>query len=86
MNESKDGIIYIAFGTSIPLSGFPEETILSFYTSLAKIAPVRVLMKLSKKGTIPPGIPINVLTKDWIPQISVLSKVFVIIKTKNILI
>ncbi|TGZ54174.1 UDP-glucosyltransferase 2-like isoform X1 [Temnothorax longispinosus] len=70
--ESKDGCIYFTFGSMIRIETFPKEMIQQIYASFEKIAPVRVLMKVAKKEDLLPGLPKNVMTQSWFPQISVL--------------
>lgn len=72
MDEGSHGIIYISFGTVLPIESLPKETLLSIFSSFAKLAPMRILMKVTKKNKSLPEIPENVLTMKWIPQIPVL--------------
>ncbi|XP_076393332.1 UDP-glucosyltransferase 2 isoform X3 [Megachile rotundata] len=72
MNESKDGFIYFSFGSMVKIESFPAKYLKIFYSSLGKIAPVRVLMKIAKSEELPPGLPKNVHTLSWIPQVKVL--------------
>jgi len=72
LDESKDGCIYFTFGSMVRIETFPKELIQQFYASFEKIAPVRVLMKIAKKEDLLPGLPKNVMTQSWFPQISVL--------------
>lgn len=73
MDESEDGCIYFTFGSMVRFETTPREIIEHFYRSFEKIAPVRVLMKVSKKEDLPPGLPKNVMSQPWFSQISVLS-------------
>ncbi|XP_033228015.1 UDP-glucuronosyltransferase 2B31-like [Belonocnema kinseyi] len=72
MNESTNGVIYFTFGSMILIETLPEESLLAFYKSFKKIAPMRVLMKIADKTKLLPGLPDNVRTSLWIPQIPVL--------------
>lgn len=83
MNDSKNGFIYFSFGSMVKIESFPAKYIQIFYNSLGKIAPVRVLMKIAKSDELPPGLPGNVHTLSWIPQVKVLSKCFFIFFHKN---
>lgn len=74
LDESKDGCIYVSFGSMVRLETFPKPIVQSFYGSFKKIAPVRVLMKIAKPEDLIPGLPSNVMTKSWLPQEQVLSK------------
>lgn len=72
MNDSKDGFIYFSFGSMVKIESFPDKYLQIFYSSLGKIAPVRVLMKIAKPEELPPGLPKNVHILSWIPQVKVL--------------
>ncbi|XP_012528301.2 UDP-glucosyltransferase 2 [Monomorium pharaonis] len=72
LDESKDGFIYFTFGSMVRIETFPKEMIEQFYAAFEKIAPVRILMKVAKKEDLLPGLPKNVMTHSWFPQISVL--------------
>lgn len=73
LDESKDGCIYFTFGSMVRIETFPKELMEMFYASFEKIAPTRVLMKVAKKEDLLPGLPKNVMTQSWFPQITVLS-------------
>jgi len=73
MNESRDGFIYFTFGSMLLIETFPLEFLNIIYSSLGKIAPVRVLMKVPNRDKLPPGLPKNIYTSAWMPQIKVLS-------------
>ncbi|XP_012219186.1 UDP-glycosyltransferase UGT5-like isoform X2 [Linepithema humile] len=72
MNESKDGFIYFTFGSMAIIETFPPEFLNILYSSLSKIAPIRVLIKVSNPDKLPPGLPKNIYTSPWMPQIKVL--------------
>lgn len=72
MEESTHGVVYFTFGTVSRVETIPKETILAFYSSFGKIAPVRILMKIKDKTLLPPGLPENVKILSWLPQIQVL--------------
>lgn len=74
LDEAKHGFIYVSFGSMVRLETFPKKTLDIFYSSFKKISPVRVLMKIAKKEELPPGLPANVKTYHWLPQIQILSK------------
>ncbi|XP_063989913.1 UDP-glucosyltransferase 2-like isoform X2 [Diachasmimorpha longicaudata] len=73
MNESTSGVIYFTLGSMVNIETFPETTIRRFYTVFKQIAPVRVLMKVANKTALLPGLPDNVRTSSWIPQMAVLA-------------
>lgn len=73
LDESKHGCVYFTFGSMVRIETFPKEVLESFYASFKKIAPVRVLMKVAKKEDLMSGLPDNVMTQSWFPQIAVLS-------------
>ena len=75
MDESKHGVVYFTLGSMVLIETLPKESLLAIYASFAKIAPIRVLMKIYDEGKLPQGLPKNVLTSKWIPQIPVLSKI-----------
>ncbi|XP_032679120.1 UDP-glucuronosyltransferase 2A3-like isoform X2 [Odontomachus brunneus] len=72
LDESTNGCVYFTFGSMVRIETFPKELIEAFYMSFKKIAPVRVLMKVAKKEDLLPGLPSNVMTQSWFPQIAVL--------------
>ncbi|XP_050466895.1 UDP-glucosyltransferase 2-like [Cataglyphis hispanica] len=72
INDSKDGFIYFTFGSMVMIETFPPEFLNILYTSLGKIAPVRVLMKIPNPEKLPPGLPENVYTSPWMSQIKIL--------------
>lgn len=74
MDESKDGVVFFTLGSMVIIEDFPKEILQSLYAAFEKLAPIRVLMKIVNKEKLPPGLPKNVLTMKWIPQIPVLSK------------
>ena len=74
MDESIDGVVYFSLGSMVIIETFSRESLLAFYASFKKISPVRVLMKIVNEEKLPPGLPSNVRTFKWIPQIAVLSK------------
>ena len=76
MNESTEGFIYFSFGSMVTIESLSDETIKTFYKSLGKIAPTRVLIKIPKPKLLPPGLPNNWRTFEWASQIKVLSKVY----------
>ncbi|XP_033212469.1 UDP-glucuronosyltransferase 2B1-like [Belonocnema kinseyi] len=73
MDESENGVIYISFGTLVPIESLSRTQLLEMYNSFSKIAPTRILIKAMEGKTFPPGLPKNVKTMTWIPQIPVLS-------------
>jgi glucuronosyltransferase len=74
MDDSKEGFIYFTFGSMMTIESFPHEILNVFYSSLAKIAPINVLMKIAEPEKLPPGLPENIYTFPWIPQLEVLSE------------
>lgn len=72
MDERTEGFVYFSFGSMVRIETFPLKHIKIFYKSLAKLAPVDILMKVAKPDELPPGLPSNVHVLKWIPQISVL--------------
>lgn len=74
LDESKDGFIYVSFGSMMKIESFPKEILAEIYTAFAEISPIRVLIKVASPQDLPPGIPKNVMTLTWAPQISILSE------------
>jgi len=74
MDDSKDGFIYFTFGSMVMIETFPRKILDIFYKSLAKIAPVRILMKIPKPEKLPPGLPENIRISSWISQLKILSE------------
>ena len=58
----------------VKIETFPIETLKAFYATFRNIAPVRVLMKIAKPEELPPGLPENVKTHHWLPQLQILSE------------
>jgi len=74
MDDSKDGFVYFTFGSMVMIESFPREILDVFYNSLAKIAPVRVLMKIPKPEELPSNLPENIRISSWMSQIKILSE------------
>ncbi|XP_008210453.1 UDP-glucuronosyltransferase 2C1-like [Nasonia vitripennis] len=72
LDESKHGFVYFSFGSMIRIETFPDHMLDAFYKTFKNIAPVRVLLKIARPEELPAGMPSNVLTQSWIPQIQVL--------------
>ena len=60
----------------VRIETFPLQIIQAFYKSFRNIEPMRVLMKIAKPELLPPGLPSNVLTQTWFPQIQILSNIY----------
>ena len=73
MDESKNGFIYVSFGSMVQFETFPKADIEAFYATFKKIAPVRILIKIANPSKLPPGLPSNVMTHNWLPQVKILS-------------
>ena len=56
----------------VNIETMPDETVEDLYNVFKKISPVRVLMKVANKEKLLPGLPKNVITSSWIPQVPVL--------------
>ncbi|XP_039309137.1 UDP-glucosyltransferase 2 [Solenopsis invicta] len=72
MDDSKDGFIYFTFGSMVTIETFPHEFLRILYASLGKIAPVRVLIKVTAPEKLPSGLPENIHISPWMPQLMVL--------------
>ncbi|XP_015113283.1 UDP-glucuronosyltransferase [Diachasma alloeum] len=81
MNDSTSGVIFFTLGSMVNIETLPEVTMRALYSVFRRIAPVRVLMKVANESALPPGLPDNVRTFSWIPQVAVLAhkntKVFI---------
>ncbi|KAG8034235.1 hypothetical protein G9C98_001320, partial [Cotesia typhae] len=81
LDESKNGCVYFTFGSMVRIETFPAKTLAAFYETFKKIAPTRVLMKIADPSLLPAGLPKNVITSTWLPQVAVLkhknTKVFI---------
>lgn len=74
LDESENGFIYFSFGSMLKIESFSNTTLAGIYKAFVEIAPLRVLLKVSNPNELPPGLPKNVLTMTWIPQVQVLSE------------
>ncbi|XP_035737138.1 UDP-glucuronosyltransferase-like isoform X3 [Vespa mandarinia] len=72
LDENKDGFVYFTFGSMIKIESFPRKILDIFYKSFERISPVNILMKIPNPKELPPGLPKNVHTLPWIPQLKVL--------------
>ncbi|XP_012258838.3 UDP-glucosyltransferase 2-like [Athalia rosae] len=72
LDESEDGFVYMSFGSMVKIESFPKPIITEMYEAFDKIAPLNVLVKIANPHELPPGLPKNVLTLRWAPQIQVL--------------
>ncbi|XP_046607750.1 UDP-glucosyltransferase 2-like isoform X1 [Neodiprion virginianus] len=72
LDDSSDGFIYFSFGSMIQFESFPSADVVEMYAAFAKVAPLRVLLKVADPDKLPPGCPDNVLHLPWVPQVQVL--------------
>ncbi|XP_014217249.1 UDP-glucuronosyltransferase [Copidosoma floridanum] len=72
LDESKDGFIYFSFGSVVVVESLPHEIVDKFYSTIRKVAPIRVILKSSNPETLPKNLPKNVFTFPWLPQQKVL--------------
>ncbi|XP_051159345.1 UDP-glucosyltransferase 2-like isoform X2 [Leptopilina boulardi] len=72
MDKSTHGVVFFTLGSMVIIEDLPKEILLGLYAAFEKLAPIRVLMKIVNKDKLPEGLPKNVLTMSWIPQIPVL--------------
>ncbi|XP_035737423.1 uncharacterized protein LOC118448362 [Vespa mandarinia] len=71
-DESKYGFVYFSFGSMVKIESFPRKILDILYKSFERISPVNILMKIPNPKELPPGLPKNVYTSPWIPQLKVL--------------
>ncbi|EFN81910.1 UDP-glucuronosyltransferase 2C1 [Harpegnathos saltator] len=72
VDNADDGVVYFTLGSLVNIETMPNSSLLGLYESFRKIAPIKVLMKIANKDLLPPGLPSNVVTLPWIPQMAVL--------------
>ncbi|CAB0037075.1 unnamed protein product [Trichogramma brassicae] len=72
LDGSENGFVYFSFGSMVRIETFPKPMLEMFYNAFRKIAPTRVLWKIVKPEELPTGLPDNVLTESWLPQMEVL--------------
>ncbi|XP_043268667.1 UDP-glycosyltransferase UGT5-like [Venturia canescens] len=72
MDDSKEGFVYFTFGSMVTIETFPVDILQAIYKSLKKFAPIRVLLKIVDRKKLPPGLPENIRTFVWAPQLEVL--------------
>ncbi|XP_048509527.1 UDP-glucosyltransferase 2-like isoform X2 [Athalia rosae] len=72
LDGSDEGFVYVSFGSMVKIESFSEETIAALYASLRKLSPIRALVKIAEPELLLPGLPSNVMTSPWIPQVAVL--------------
>lgn len=70
LDEAKEGVILVSFGSLIRADTLKKETLGAFVESFRKL-PQKVLWKYN--GTLP-GQPANLVTAKWLPQVDVLSE------------
>ncbi|XP_066990896.2 UDP-glycosyltransferase UGT5 isoform X1 [Anabrus simplex] len=69
LSEAPDGVIYFSFGSLIKCETLPKEKLQAFVDAF-KLLPQRVLWKID--GSLVKGLPPNVKTSKWLPQLDVL--------------
>ena len=72
MDDAQDGVILIAFGSTIPLDKLSTEQLHMFYAMMRKFSTVRFIWRWT--GDSPKEAPTNLLAADWLPQKEILSK------------
>ncbi|XP_046736274.1 UDP-glucosyltransferase 2-like [Diprion similis] len=72
LDNATSGFIYFSFGTLLKIESLPKEFLAELYSGFSKIAPIRVVMKSTNPEELPPGLPQNVMTLKWLPQIEIL--------------
>lgn len=74
MDAADAGFVYVSLGTMVKIESFPEETVKGFIRSLGKIAPVRVILKITNSSEIPIELPKNIHALEWTPQNEIMSE------------
>ncbi|XP_063972367.1 UDP-glucosyltransferase 2-like [Diachasmimorpha longicaudata] len=72
LDDSQNGCVYFTFGSMIKIESLPLDKLKILYETFERIAPVRVLMKIANATNLPKGLPKNVMTSPWMPQVAVL--------------
>ncbi|XP_075223720.1 UDP-glycosyltransferase UGT5-like [Lycorma delicatula] len=70
MDNSKNGILYVSFGSVVPSEKMPDDMREAFIKAFSKLKQ-NVLWKISLDSI--PGLPKNVKTSKWLPQQDVLA-------------
>ncbi|XP_012282468.1 UDP-glucuronosyltransferase 2A3-like [Orussus abietinus] len=73
LDESTSGVLYFSLGSMMKVETLPKNVLQALFASFKKLAPIRVLMRSVKREELPPGLPENVHTMPWIPQLPVLA-------------
>lgn len=71
LDNSKNGVIYISFGTNVDPSLLPTETIQTLIQAFSKL-PYDILWKWNKDDL--PGRTSNIKISKWLPQSDLLRK------------
>lgn len=71
MDLSKNGVIYVSFGTNVLTSAISDET-LKIMTKVFSELPFDILWKWDDNEL--PGKPENIKISKWLPQSDLLSK------------
>lgn len=74
LDKANDGFIYFTLGSMVRIETFPAKVIESFYKTFRKMDPIKILMKVGNANVTLPGLPSNVITGTWFPQIEILSE------------
>ena len=72
MDGAQDGVILIAFGSTIDLNKLSTEHLNMFFSMMKKFSTVRFIWRWT--GELPKEAPANLLAADWLPQREILSK------------
>lgn len=73
LDSSKNGIIYVSFGTNVKPSWFPPDKLKVFTDVFSKL-PFDILWKWDSAEL--PGRPKNVKISRWLPQSDLLRKFY----------
>ena len=71
LDSSKNGVVYVSFGTNVDPTLFPPEKIATFVRVFSKL-PYNVLWKWNNDEL--PGRTENIKISKWLPQSDLLSK------------
>ena len=80
LDSSKNGVIYISFGTNVEPSSLPPERLQILVKVLGRV-PYDVLWKWNKDEL--PGKTENMRISKWLPQSDLLSKYFFLLQPQK---
>ena len=71
MDNAADGVVLIAFGSTVELNNLTDYYLQIFFNMMRKFNEVRFIWRW--KGEMPTDAPENLMAADWLPQREILS-------------